>query len=85
MHSFFKLPFVIAALTQIVSATRFDINKRESALEVTLATVENGVVKATVTNTGAEDLNLLTFGSIFDSAPVQKLDVYATGKTSLHT
>jgi len=78
MHSFAKLPFVIAALTQIVSGARLDLEKRESALAVTLAAVENGVVKATVTNTGAEDLNLLTFGSIFDSAPVQKLDVYAT-------
>jgi deuterolysin len=83
MHNFAQLSLAVATLSQVVSAARLDLSKRDSALAVTLAAVENGVVKATVTNTGAEDLNLLTFGSIFDSAPVQKLDVYASGKSWL--
>lgn len=78
MHFAFKA-LALATLSQIVSSARLDVHKRASALDVTLAAVDNGVVKATVTNTGAEDLKLLKFGSFFDSAPVQKLDVFSSG------
>lgn len=74
-----QITSALVALAHVTSAARLDIHKRDSALEVTLDTVENGVVKATVKNTGNDDLNLLKFGSLFDSAPVQKLNVYAAG------
>ena len=48
----------------MVSSARLDLSKRDTAIEVSLTEIEGGVVKATVTNTGAEDLNLLAYGSI---------------------
>ncbi|KAF7869996.1 hypothetical protein EAF04_004780 [Stromatinia cepivora] len=47
-----------------------------NVLEVTLAAGDNAVVHATVKNTGTEALNLLKYGTLFDSAPVQKVAVY---------
>jgi len=63
MQTFSKL-LAFAALSQVVISARLDLSKRETPLEVTLTEVEGGVVKATVTNVGSEDLKLLTYGSI---------------------
>jgi deuterolysin len=78
----FTLPqcaFAVAAFAHFSNAARLDTYKKDSALQVTLNAVENSIVKATVVNTGNEDLNLLKFGSLLDSAPVQKLNVYTVG------
>ena len=63
MQTFSKL-LAIATLSQVVFSARLDLSKRDTPLEVTLTEVEGGVVKATVTNVGSEDLKLLTYGSI---------------------
>lgn len=54
-----------------------------NVLEVTLVAGENAVVHASVKNVGAEDLNLLSYGSLFDTAPVQKINVYEGGEFTL--
>ncbi|KAH8591550.1 metallo protein-like proteinase [Bisporella sp. PMI_857] len=77
MQTIFKL-LAVATLSQIASSSRPDIYKRDNPLEVTLAELEGGLVKATVTNVGAEDLNLFAYGTLFDSAPVEKLSVYSS-------
>ncbi|CAD6446319.1 07a43aa3-81a5-4768-9422-655b5aa20577 [Sclerotinia trifoliorum] len=51
-----------------------------NVLEVTSAAGDNALVHATVKNTGIEALNLLKYGTLFDSAPVQKVDVYEGGE-----
>ncbi|ESZ91571.1 hypothetical protein SBOR_8041 [Sclerotinia borealis F-4128] len=53
-----------------------------NVLEVTLAAGDNAVVHATVKNVGTEALNLLSYGTLFDSAPVQKINVYE-GETAV--
>jgi deuterolysin len=74
MQTFTKL-LAVASLPVIVSSAVLDIYKRDNALEVTLKAVDNAVVHATVKNVGAEDLNLLKYGTLFDSAPVRKIIV----------
>lgn len=64
----------IASLTAIANSAA--IKRDNNFLEVTLAAGQNAVVHATVKNTGTEALNLLKYGTLFDSAPVQKVDVY---------
>lgn len=67
-------------LTQILAVAAVAnaaVLQREAALEVTIVEVNHATVKATVKNTGTSALNLLKYGSIFDSAPVQKLSVVA--------
>ncbi|KAK4497750.1 hypothetical protein PRZ48_010403 [Zasmidium cellare] len=66
----------LAAWAALASSTAIDINKRASALEVTLEAVGNSKVKASVTNTASEGYNLLYKGSFLDSsAPVDKFVV----------
>lgn len=52
-------------------------------LEVTLTPGGNAVVHATVKNVGVEPLNLLSYGTLFDPAPVQKVYVYEGGEFSI--
>jgi deuterolysin len=61
-------------------STTNTICNRDNALEVTLKAVDNAVVHATVKNVGAEDLNLLKYGTLFDSAPVRKIIVTESGQ-----
>ena len=58
-------------------------SRDNNVLEVTLVAGENAVVHASVKNVGAEDLNLLSYGSLFDTAPVQKINVYEGGGFTL--
>ncbi|KAM3080431.1 hypothetical protein ACMFMG_005386 [Clarireedia jacksonii] len=74
MQTFTKI-LAVASLPVIVSSAVLDIYKRDNALEVTLKAVDNAVVHATVKNVGAQDLNLLKYGTLFDSAPVRKVIV----------
>lgn len=77
---FAALNLAIAALFSFSNAAVLDLSARDSAvLAVTLTSVDNAVFKAVVKNVGAKDLNLLAFGTIFDSAPVEKLSVSTGG------
>lgn len=65
-----------AAWAGLVTSTPIDVNKRASALEVTLEAVGNSKVKASVTNTASQGYNLFYKGSFLDSsAPVDKFVV----------
>ncbi|RDW82699.1 neutral protease 2 [Coleophoma cylindrospora] len=69
----------LALLATVANAARLDIAKRASPLEVAIAPVAEApaTFQVTVTNTGTEDLSLFPYGSILDTAPVQKLNVFA--------
>ncbi|KAI2633438.1 neutral protease 2-like protein [Xylaria nigripes] len=64
----------LALLASLASAA--SIGKRSSPLDVQIEQVGNSGVKATIKNSGSEDLKLLKTGSILDSAPVEKIRVY---------
>ncbi|KAI3320194.1 neutral protease 2-like protein [Xylariaceae sp. AK1471] len=64
----------IALLASLVSAA--SMGKRASPLDVQIEQVGNSGLKATITNTGAEDLKVLKTGTILDSAPVEKVQVF---------
>ncbi|KAI1434759.1 neutral protease 2-like protein [Xylaria sp. CBS 124048] len=64
----------IALLTSLAGAA--SLGKRDSPLDVHIEQVGNSGVKATITNSGSEDLKLLKTGSILDSAPVEKVRVF---------
>lgn len=63
----------VALLASLASAASM---KRTSPLDVQLEQVGNSGVKATITNTGASDLKVLKTGTILDSAPVEKVQVF---------
>ncbi|THV47350.1 hypothetical protein BGAL_0316g00040 [Botrytis galanthina] len=60
----------------------FTILWDNNVLEVTLVAGDNALVHASVKNVGTEDLNLLSYGTLFDTAPVQKVNVYE-GETAV--
>ncbi|KAI0200948.1 neutral protease 2-like protein [Astrocystis sublimbata] len=64
----------IALLASVVSAA--SMGKRVSPLDVQIKKVGNSGLKATITNTGAEDLKVLKTGTLLDSAPVEKVHVF---------
>ncbi|KAI1429812.1 neutral protease 2-like protein [Xylaria sp. FL1777] len=64
----------IALLASLASAA--SMGKRAAPLDVQIEQVGNSGLKATITNTGAEDLKVLKTGSILDSAPVEKVQVF---------
>lgn len=71
----------LSLLAAFGAAAPLDITKRDSPIKVTLAaTKENGVVEASVTNTGATDLTILKLGSIFADEPIEKLKVSSGGR-----
>ncbi|KAI5924433.1 neutral protease [Camillea tinctor] len=63
-----------ALLASLASAA--SMGKRAEPLDVQLEMVGNSQIKATVTNTGAEDLKVLKSGTILDNAPIQKVQVF---------
>lgn len=69
----------IAAMASLSAASPVLFEKRAPALNVALAATGNTQVSVKVTNTGAEDLNLLSEGTMLDSAPTEKLKVYSAG------
>jgi deuterolysin len=72
------ISMAIAAFSTAVSSRSLGLVKRTSPLEVTLTPTGNTNFVASITNTGDTDLNLLTYGSILDNAPVQKVNVFAS-------
>ncbi|KAI3333921.1 neutral protease 2-like protein [Ustulina deusta] len=64
----------IALLASLASAA--SMGKRATPLDVQIEQVGNSGLKATITNTGAEDLKVLKTGTILDSAPVEKVQVF---------
>jgi hypothetical protein len=66
----------VTAASVLAVANAGVIQRDAAALKVELSAADaSGAVIATVTNTGAVDMNLLTLGTFLDSAPVEKLDV----------
>jgi deuterolysin len=81
MHTFSQISVAAVAFSALAGATAVDLRARDSPLTVTLSEVGNAVIKASITNSGSEDLSLLTSGTILDpSDAVEKLSVYSTGK-----
>lgn len=70
------LSFVAPALA--VSIDRLE--KRASPLEVTIESVGNSAVKASITNTGASALKVFKSASILDNAAVEKTQVFSGGE-----
>ncbi|GAP88410.1 putative deuterolysin metalloprotease [Rosellinia necatrix] len=64
----------VALLASLASAA--SMGKRASPLDVQIEQVGNSGLKATITNTGATDLKVLKTGTILDSAPVEKVQVF---------
>jgi hypothetical protein len=80
MH-FYKFTLAIAAaFAGLSTAAVLDIAKRDAALAVTLSAIDNAVFKASVKNVGTTDLKLLAYGTLFDTAPVEKLNVVSSGR-----
>ncbi|KAI1815911.1 neutral protease 2-like protein [Poronia punctata] len=52
------------------------VSAASSPLDVQIKQVGNSGLKATITNTGSEDLKVLKTGTILDSAPVEKVHVF---------
>lgn len=72
MKSILGLYFSSLALGATVN-----VQKRESPLKVTIESVGNSGVKASLTNTGSEDLKLLKTGTILDSKAIEKAEIYS--------
>ena len=69
---------ILLALAAAINATVLDhISKRNAGLEVTLTEIGNAEVKAVVKNVGDKALKLFTYGTIFDDAPVEKINVFS--------
>lgn len=68
----------IAALASMASAVSFD--KRDSPLDVSLEVTGNTEVKATIKNTGSEDLKLFKTGTFLDDSHVEKVEVFKSGE-----
>lgn len=69
---------IIGALATLGAARVLD--QRATGLSVSLTAEGNSKVKATVTNTGTTDLNLLSVGTMLDTAEaVEKVKVYSAG------
>lgn len=67
-------------LTALVAASPIDIQKSDSLLKVVLTVSgQLAAINAEITNTGASDLALLTYGSFLSAAPVEKVDIYLGG------
>lgn len=71
--------FSVLALVNYALAARVNTNKRASPLEVKVETVGNSAVKASITNTGDEELKLLKTGTVLDSLAVEKAEIYSAG------
>lgn len=79
MQALIRLSLAVATLIGLANSVAVEIEKRASSLEVLLSAGANAQVKATIKNVGATDLTLLTYGTLFDTAAVEKVDVYSAG------
>lgn len=72
--------FGLFLLTALAAASPVEIQKRDSLLKVVLtASSQLAAVDAEITNTGATDLAVLTYGSFLSTAPVEKVDIFLGG------
>ncbi|KAJ0353565.1 hypothetical protein COL154_001067 [Colletotrichum chrysophilum] len=75
-----KFSLGVSLLATLASAVSVDMAKRDtSPLDVKLETVGNSGVKAVLTNIGDSALKLFKTGTILDTAPVEKVEVFASG------
>ncbi|TQN64713.1 Neutral protease 2-like protein [Colletotrichum shisoi] len=75
-----KFSIGVSLLATLASAVNVDMAKRDtSPLDVKLEAVGNSGVKAVLTNTGDSDIKLFKTGTFLDSAPVEKVEVFAAG------
>ncbi|KAI0513143.1 neutral protease [Xylaria bambusicola] len=68
-----KFAAAVSALATMASAAA--VAKQASPLDVKIEMVGNSGVKATVTNTGSEDLKIFKTGSILDKTPTEKVKI----------
>ncbi|KAK5629287.1 hypothetical protein RRF57_005002 [Xylaria bambusicola] len=68
-----KFAVAVSALVTVASAAA--VAKHASPLDVKIEMVGNSGVKATVTNTGSEDLKIFKTGSILDKSPTEKVKI----------
>lgn len=80
---FFKALLGVALAIPVLSFPIAPYSRRATGLAVELSVVGDTEVKAVVTNTGAETVSLLNYGSFLDPNPVQKVEVYQDGAFSL--
>ncbi|KAF2397887.1 neutral protease 2-like protein mep20 [Trichodelitschia bisporula] len=77
--------FVGAALGAVVAAVPtpapLEPASAASTLVVELRAVGNALVEALITNTGSQDLHLLSQGTFLDASPVEKLTVLTSTQT----
>ncbi len=71
-----KFVTAISALATLAAAAP---SGSSSPLAVKLEMAENNVVKATVTNTGKDNLKIFKPNSIFDKSPVEKVSISKDG------
>lgn len=76
-----KLTTGFALLGSLAAAVPSNLALRDpTPLNAKLEMEGNSLVRATVTNTGTENLRLFITGSILDSIPVKKVQVFSDGK-----
>lgn len=68
----------ISMLASVASAA--SIARRDTPLDVQLQMIGNTAVQATITNNGNEDLKIFKTGTMLDSSPVEKVQVFKGGK-----
>lgn len=83
MFALAQLSLALAVLSSVAaSPLSWRDNAVESPLDVTIMPIGNAVFSAKVTNTGPTDLNLFAYGTLFDSSPVEKLNIYTVPDAS---
>ena len=81
MSSFTMKAALVAAITQLASAVPMHL-KRDNSISVELTDAGAAGVGIQVTNTGSEALKLLTYATLLDDAPVNKIRVSQDGMES---
>jgi deuterolysin len=70
----------VLALASLATAVSDALDKRDSPLAVSLEVTDNTNVKATIKNTGTEDLKLFKTGTFLDDSHVEKVEVFRSGE-----
>jgi len=70
----------LASFGALASAAAIAAEKLDSPLQMQIALIGNTRIKATLTNNGATTLKLLNKGTILDSNPSEKVQVWAEGE-----
>lgn len=72
--------FVGFSLVLPILGARVNVQKRSSPLDVKIESIGNSAVKASITNTGSEDLKVLKTGSLLDRNAVEKAEIFCGSK-----